>query len=296
MARRLMVTGADGFVAGSIVGQAGPEWELHALSLTEVEYTKPGLHWYVFDMRDTAKLKEVFEAVKPDAVVHTAAMADIDFCQANQDIAEAVNVGVTRSVAECCAACGAKMIFLSTDTVFDGKKGMYTEQDAPGALNFYAETKVRAEEIVRATAAKWIITRLSLVMGLPVIGSGNSFLAKTFAAWNEGKQAGFPDEEIRTPVDVITLGRAFLELAASDFGGYMHLSGCSRLSRYDMAVQIAEKLGFSKDLVVVKNPSATPGRAPRPHDASLDNSLARKTLKTPMRNLDEAVDLVLATK
>lgn len=293
MKRRLMVTGADGFVAGSVLGQSGDSWDISALALTEVPYQRPGITWHVFDLRDTDRLRAVFRENPPETVIHTAAMADIDFCQEHQDIADAVNVGVTREVARLCREHGAKMIFLSTDTVFDGKKGMYTEEDAPGPLNFYAETKVQAERIVAEEAGKWVITRLSLVMGLPVIGAGNSFLAKTIAALGAGKEVGFPDEEIRTPVDVITLGRAFLELAASEYTGFMHLAGCDRLNRFAMAQHIAERLGFSKDLVLVKNPSAIPGRAPRPRDASLNNAKARTTLTTPMRTLDEALDLVL---
>ncbi len=296
MKRRLMVTGADGFVAGSILGQADETWEISALALNEVPYQRPGLDWQVFDMRGTERLRSVFKDARPEAVIHTAAMADIDFCEEHKDIAEAVNVGVTREVARLCREHGAKMIFLSTDTVFDGTKGMYAESDCPGPLNFYAETKVRAEQAVQEEAGAWIITRLSLVMGLPVIGAGNSFLAKTIAALKAGREVGFPDEEIRTPVDVITLGRAFLELAAGDFTGYLHLAGCDRLNRFAMAQHIAERLGFSRDLVHVKNPSAIPGRAPRPRDASLDNRKARATLATPMRTLDEALDLVLAEK
>ncbi len=291
---KLMVTGADGFVAGSVVGQSSPDWDVCALALAPVPYERPGLTWHVFDLRDTERLKRVFAAFAPDVVIHTAAMADIDFCEANKDAAEAVNVGVTQTVAQLCREHNAKMIFLSTDTVFDGKQGMYIESDTPAPLNFYGETKVRGEQIVSGTVDRHVITRLSLVMGLPVIGAGNSFLAKTIEAMKNGREVGFPDEEIRTPVDVITLGRAFLELADSEYTGFLHLSGMDRLNRFAMAQRIAERLGYSKDLVIVKNPSAIPGRAPRPRDVSLDNRRAQQILKTPMRNLDDALNLVLA--
>lgn len=294
MKRRLIVTGSDGFVAGSVLGQAGEVWDVHALALVSVPYRHPGLTWHLFDLRDTDWLRAAFREAKPNAVIHAAAMADIDYCQEHQDVAEAVNVGVTREVARLCREHDAKMIMLSTDTVFDGKKGMYREEDLPGPLNFYAETKVRAEQIVAEEGGKAVITRLSLVVGLPVIGAGNSFLAKMITSLEAGKEAGFPDEEIRTPIDVITLGRALLELAKNDYVGFMHLSGMDRLTRFAMAQRIADRLGFSRDLVIVKNPSAIPGRAPRPRDVSLDNTKARATLKTPMCTLDEGLDLVLA--
>jgi len=206
-----------------------------------------------------------------------------------------VNVGITKALTDLCRTNGAKMIVCSTDTVFDGKKGMYTEDDVPNAINFYAETKIETEEIVNSYD-NGVVTRLSLVMGLPVMGSGNSFLARTIEKLKQGESVKFPSNEIRTPVDVITLGSSLVELAGNDFTGTMHLSSNTKITRYEMAQQIAEKLGYSKDLIVATNSNAMEGRAPRPNDASLDNSLAKKILTTPMRSLLEGLELTMNYK
>ena len=295
MAKKLMVTGYGGFVAGSTVWQAirSGEWDVYALSLIEAPEERSNFHCLQFDLCDSARLTESFREIRPDAVIHTAALADIDYCQNNQADAEKINVGVTRTLAGLCADAGIKMVLCSTDSVFDGVKGMYTEEDMPQALNFYADTKIRAEQIVRETVAKGVVTRLSLVMGLPVLGAGNSFLAKMFDSLAKSEQVKFPANEIRTPVDVITLGRAFLELAGNDFTGLVHLAGSTRINRYEMACQIAEKLGFSPDLVIATDSNAMPGRAPRPNDASLSNAKATAVLQTPMQTLMSALDLVL---
>lgn len=296
MPRKLMVTGYGGFVAGSVVWQAlqAGEWDVYALSLVEQPEERERFHCIQFDLCDAAMLRDVFQRIRPDAVVHTAALADIDFCQNNQTDAARVNVDATRSLARLCAGAGVKIILCSTDTVFDGRKGMYTEEDEPRAVNSYAETKMSAESIVRETLENGVIARLSLVMGLPVLGAGNSFLAKTFDAWKKGEQTKFPANEIRTPVDVITVGRAFLEIAAGDFEGTIHLAGSTRINRYEMACRIAERLGYSRDLVVATDSNAMPGRAPRPNDASLDNAKAKRILKTPMQSLMSGLDLVLS--
>lgn len=298
MQKRLLVTGYGGFVAGSVVWQAlrGGGWDVWAFSLVEKPERRENFTCLQFDLCDTAQLREAFHEARPDAVIHTAALADIDYCQNNQEAAEQINVGVTRQLAGLCAGSGAKMILCSTDTVFDGTKGMYTEEDAPNGVNFYAETKIKAEGIVRDTLENGVITRLSLVMGLPVLGAGNSFLAKTFDAWKKGEQTKFPENEIRTPVDVITVGGAFLEIAGGDFTGILHLGCSTRINRYEMACQIAEKLGYSSSLVIPTDSNAMPDRAPRPNDASLDNSKARRVLKTPMQTLMSGLDLVLEMK
>jgi len=296
--RRLMLTGYGGFVAGSVAWQAvrSGAWDVYALSLIEAPGQRERFRCIQFDLTDATQLRKVFEEVRPEAVIHTAALADIDFCQNNQADAERINVGVTRELARRCGESGAKMILCSTDTVFDGRKGLYTEEDAPNALNFYADTKIRAEKIVRENVERAVVSRLSLVMGLPVLGAGNSFLAKMFNALKQGESVKFPANEIRTPVDVITVGRAFLEMAAGDFVGTIHLGGSTRLDRYEMACLIAEKLDYSRDLVIATDSNAMPGRAPRPNDASLDNRKAQRVLDTPMQTLMDALTLVLQSK
>ncbi|MFA6449172.1 MAG: SDR family oxidoreductase [bacterium] len=295
MKKRLLITGANGFVAGSVMWHAGGEWEVHAVDRADIAINRGGVNPHKIELTDAARLKELFGEVKPDAVIHAAAMADIDFCEANKEIAEAVNVGVTREIARNCAACGARLVAISTDTVFGGTKGMYREEDPPEPLNFYAETKVKAERIVAAETPGAAMPRLSLVVGLPFTGGGNSFLSRMIASMEQGKEVGVPDEEIRTPVDVITLGHALLELAGNDYAGLIHLSGGTRLNRYEMSLLIADRLGFPQSLVAAKNPSGIPGRAPRPLDASMDNSKARATLKTPFLSFADELELILKT-
>lgn len=292
MKKKLFITGFGGFVAGSVIAQAKENWDIHTVDRIDIPENRDAVSYYRLDLLDSENLAQLFEEINPDAVIHTAALADIDFCQNNREQAEAINVGVTRKIAELCAGNGAKLVFCSTDTVFDGEKGFYTEEDKPHPINFYAETKVRAEKIVNALENS-VVARLSLVMGLPVMGKGNSFLARTIEKLSAGESVKFPQNEIRTPVDVITLGRALPELAGNDFSGTVHLAGNDRLTRYDMARQIAERLGYSPDLIVATNSNAMPGRAPRPNDASLNNSKAKEILQTPMRSLMAGLDLTL---
>ena len=295
MKQKLLVTGFGGFVAGSVIVQAKLDWDIHAVDRIDVPELQGDVKYYSMDLLNNEKLSKLFKEINPDAVIHTAAIADIDFCQNNQDIAEKVNVGITKALAELCRRNGAKMVVCSTDTVFDGTKGMYTEDDSPNGINFYAETKIKAEEFVKSLD-NGVVARLSLVMGLPVMGSGNSFLAKTIEKLKLGESVKFPANEVRTPVDIITLGSALVELAGNKFAGIMHLSGNTKINRYEMACRIAEKLEYSKDLIIATDSNEMEGRAPRPNDASLDNSLAKKELNTPMCSLLEGLELTMNYK
>lgn len=293
---KLLITGLNGFVAGSIIAHARKKWEVHGVDVSETVGLPAGIRAYQLDLTDKEKVAILFHQIKPDAVIHTAAMANIDVCENNKELAWKINVEITQTIAELCKESGIRMIVCSTDTVFDGKQGHYTETDKPHAVNYYAETKIEAEKIVLATSTKNIVARLSLVMGLPVMGKGNSFLADTIEKLKKGEPIKFPENEIRTPIDVITLGSALTELAGSSFGGIVHLSGNTRINRYKMAIQIAETLGFPAELIIPTDSNAMAGRAPRPNDASMDHSVATKILQTPMRSLSEGLNLTLNFK
>jgi dTDP-4-dehydrorhamnose reductase len=293
--KRFIVTGAQGFVAGSVLAQAGSECKIHALTRGAVGKPHDRLQWHAFESLNPGKLKELFDTVLPHAVIHTAALADIDYCQSHREEAQAVNVELTGVLAELCARSEARLILCSTDTVFDGEHAPYTEDSLPGPVNFYAETKVAAEQIVARLGSLGVVARLSLVMGLPIFGAGNSFLARMLAALKEGRSVAFPQHEIRTPVDVVTVGRALLELAAGTHHGSFHLAGLTRINRFEMAQQLAGRFGYPRDLVVAQNTSAVSGRAARPRDVSLETRRSASRLATPFLTLDEAISLVQRT-
>lgn len=288
---KLAITGGGGFVAGSVIQQAGSKWDVHALSGKKSLSERPGLTWHTLDLNQPPALRAAFGAVTPEVVIHAAAIPDIDFCEKNPAMARAVNVGMTANVADWCTRNGCRLIYLSSDNVFDGDKGNYVEEDRPNPINEYARTKAAGEGIV-AGIADSVIVRVALVMGFGLLGGGNSFLEKTVPMFREGKPIYVPPEEIRTPIDVITLGRALLELAGSDFRGVLHLAGSETLDRVTLTRRLAERLGFSPDNIIPRSPTQIAGRASRPRDVSLNVAKARSLLKTPMRDFDASIDLI----
>lgn len=293
MVRRLVLTGAGGFVGGSIAAQAGPEWEVHALTRKNALGGPAHVRWHALDPLDFDVLRGLVRAIDPDVIVHAAAMADIDYCEAHREETRRVNIAWTQQMAGLASECGARMVYLSTDNAFDGERGLYTEDDPPSPVNYYGESKVAGEEIVAAMDVSWVIARVSIVMGLPILGGGNSFMSRMIGKLEKGEPVGVPPVEIRSPIDLVTLGRALLELAGNPFTGIIHLSGNDVMNRCDFVRRIARRLGFPEDLVAINDPMTLPGRGPRPRDVSLANTKARRTLKTPMAGIDQGLDLVL---
>lgn len=294
--KRLLITGCGGFVGGALVHQAGPGWDVHAVTRGQPLLERDGLTWHVLDLTDTRRLEDLFQEVSPSAVIHAAALTNIDYCEANREHAKRVNVDVTQDLTDLCRISRTRMVFVSTDNVFDGEKGRYSERDSPHPVNWYGETKATAERLVSALPTGWVVARVSVVMGLPMLGAGNSFLSRMIPILEGGQELGVPDDEVRSPIDVVTAARALLGLAGHDYSGYLHLAGNDILNRHEMVRRIAADLGYPPELVVAKSPLNIPGRAPRPIDASLDNAKARALLRAPMVGLEDGLRLVMAAK
>lgn len=293
MAQQLIVTGGHGFVAGSVITQAGSEWEVHVFSRGPARPTREGVSWHTLDLLNPEQLSETVERIGPAAVIHTAAIPDIDYSEAHPKEAVQANVETTRNLARACKNIGARLVFTSTDNVFDGESGPYSEASPVNPINHYGRTKVEAERVIEETIENAAIARVALVMGLPILGTGNSFLSRMLVCFEAGETVGVPANEIRSPIDVITLGRALLELAGNRFVGPIQLGGLDGLPRVDMVRRIALALGYADELVEPNDPTGIPGRADRPRDLIFDCVLAGKVLSTPLQGIEGGLTLVM---
>ena len=287
--KKILVTGASGFVAGSVLYFGAEEYEIHAISRGRSLYEHENVHWHTLGIEDHVGLSVLFEGLRPDAIIHTAAFADIDYCEQNRSIANEVNVDYTERLAELARQHQVRMVYVSTDNVFDGFCELYTESSSAEPINYYGHTKLEAEKIVLNTVPDSIVCRLALVMGFPVIGGGNSFLARIVAKWDDGESVGVPDNEMRSPIDVVTAGRALLELATTETRGVILLGGLDRLRRFDLVRRLAEGLGYDPGLVHVFDPINLDGRADRPESVLFDMSYAQNVLETRIVSLDDAI-------
>ncbi|MCL4733812.1 MAG: SDR family oxidoreductase [Candidatus Omnitrophica bacterium] len=294
MGEKVILTGAGGFVGGIIFSRGSDRFELHGISSKTRPMGIESDFWHSMNLQeDFSSLEKFMQEIRPGSLIHAAAMADIDACEKDPELAWRINVELAEKLVHLCEACQCRLVYLSTDTVFDGEQGGYREHDSPSPVNFYGKTKQAAEQIVSGSKIPWAIARLCLVMGFSTRGEGNSFLDKMESALLNGREVGCPDNEIRSPIDVQTLAEAILELAGNDLTGIFHLAGTEKLTRYEMGRRIAARLGYDPALVVVKNADAIPGRAPRPRDVSLNQDWTRSQLTTRFKGIEEGIDYLL---
>ncbi len=211
----------------------------------ELARLEPGISTERVDVRDAGAVASLLERLRPAVVLHTAYRQD-------GPEAEAVNVGGAENVAQAAAAVGARLVHVSTDVVFDGRKGSpYTEDDAPCPCSDYGRTKAEAELRVAAVGGDALIVRTSLIVG----GPGHEPSKHEVAARDTG--ATFYEDELRSPVQVTDLARALLELAALDVTGVLHVAGPEHVSRAELA-----ELVTGRPVRRAAAPSGAPARLP----------------------------------
>ncbi len=268
------ITGANGLIGNYLVQTAprcAPGWRVRALTRDQ------------FDLLDFAAVHQEFQKDKPQLIIHCAAITVVSDAQKNPELARRVNVEITRLLAELAAE--IPLVFFSTDLVFDGRKGKYTETDATNPLHIYGETKLAAEKIVLKNP-RHLVVRTSLNGGASPSGNRafNEQLRRALQSAGQG-MALFTDE-FRCPIPAVETARAVWELAQKNCTGIYHVAGAEKLSRW----QIGELLVKRWPEVTAKIESGSakdfPG-PPRALDTSLDISKTQKILNTPLPGLTE---------
>ncbi len=241
-----------------------------------------GLTRQCMDLLDFATVRATFLAQKPAAIIHCAAMSKSPDCQANPQLAHKINVEATALLAE--LADDLPFIFFSSDLVFDGQKGNYTEIDPVGPLSIYAETKVAAERIVLANPRHTVI-RTSLNGGTSPRGD-SGFNEQLRRDWQAGKVPKFFVDEFRCPIPAIATARATWELLNSGATGLFHVAGAERLSRLQIGEALAARCPELKPQFRAGSLKEYSG-APRAPDTSLNSAKAQRLLSFPLPGLKQ---------
>jgi dTDP-4-dehydrorhamnose reductase len=259
-----LVLGANGLVGSRIaarLSQAGEE--VHAVG-RGAQRLRERVGYHELDLsREPSGLAELIGALRPAGVINAAAMTDVDACERSPEEAWALNVGVVEIAARAAARGGARFTSLSTDYVFDGEKGSYSEEDAPGPRGIYARTKRAGEE------AALILGKDVAVCRVAVVYTGRKALKPTFAVTaTEALRAGKPVKAFTDQVVSPTLADNAAEMVVgvhrSGERGIFHCAGATEVSRIDFCRAIARKLGADPALIVPVRLADLRLPAPRP--------------------------------
>jgi dTDP-4-dehydrorhamnose reductase len=267
---RLLVTGASGQLGGYLLRElAGRSIETIAWSGSCLG-SRFGVGLLSVDLADRNAVAAAFRQVRPDVVIHAAALARVSDCFHNPERARLVNTQGSALLAELAAESGVRVVYISTDLVFDGNRGNYTEDNLPSPVSVYGRTKADAERVVLSTPRN-LVVRVSLLFGPSVNGRASFFDEQVLAARN-GKPITLFADEWRTPVSIPIAAFALAELAQSEVTGILHLGGPEKMSRLEMGQRLAAILGVDPSFIRSIRRDQAAMDEPRPRDTSLDSS------------------------
>ena len=287
---RILVTGGSGLLGSKLVEilvKRGHEvysgYNLH----------KP-LNGYPVkaDISNREEIRKAFNISKPEAVIHAAALTNVDKSEVNKELAWKVNVLGTRNIAELAKQYNAFLIYVSTDYIFDGEKGMYKENDKPNPINYYGFTKLKGEEEIQKTTSNYCIARSSVIYGsTPAAGKVN------FALWimeklRKGEKINIITDQWNSPTLNTNLAEMLTEILERKITGIYHLAGATRINRYNFAKLIAKTFDLNKDLITPTTSNNIKWIGRRPRDSSLDISKASATLHHKPLNIKKSLEIL----
>jgi dTDP-4-dehydrorhamnose reductase len=247
------------------------------------------------DFMQAAELAKAFQEVRPQVINHAAALADVEACRREPDRARRINTEATARLAELAAGAGARLLYVSTDLVFDGEKGNYDEWASTAPLSVYGQTKRDAEPEV-LNYSQLAVARVSWLYG-PTLTGREGFFDDVVLKLRTGSPLRLYDDEWRTPISLTVAAKALVGIALSDFAGTIHVGGPERMSRWEIGRRLAAYLGIDASGIKAARRASDPAPEPRPRDTSLDSSQWRSMFPNePWPCFEEALGSLLALR
>ena len=287
--RSLLITGASGFLGGYACRLLSPDWQIWGTHHTQ-PVTLPTGDSIALDLTHEPSIDAVWRRVKPDAVIHTAALSKANQCQQFPDRSYRVNVLGAVHLAKRCARHAVPLIFTSTDLVFDGTTPPYDEAALPAPLNTYGRHKALAETQILAAYPEATVCRLPLLFGTQT-PTATCFLQDFLATIAAGQPLTLFTDEIRTPAAVTDVVQGLRLALEQNLTGLLHLGGPQRLSRYEFGLLMADSFGLPTAALTPCRQSAIALATPRPPDVSLNSQKAFALGYTP-QNMETALQAI----
>lgn len=270
---RIIVTGANGQLGRELMLRSDPDYELIGFGRAELDIT------------DLKQCRAVLAQIKPDAVIHCAAYTAVDRAETDADSAYQVNAAGSRNIAIAAREVGAKLVFVSTDYVFDGSSAVpYNEYDRPNPITVYGKSKLAGEQLVQTLHDRYFIVRTAWVYG----AHGANFVRTMLRLGEAGGTVRVVSDQFGSPTYTADLAQMLLTLVATEAYGIYHATNSGSCSWYEFAAAIFEEGGLSSKV----EPCTTaefPRPAPRPAYSVLDHSAIRANGLPPMRHWREAL-------
>lgn len=286
--KKIFVTGGSGFLGANLVvalrkaHDVSFSWHRSLLRI-------PGAEGVRLELDSKAAIAETLSRLKPEAVIHCAAATDVDFCEEHPQEAQQINTAATRTLAEAAKKIKAHLLFISTEAVYEGTKGNYSESDSVAPINHYARTKWEAEEAIREIGGDWFIARTGFEGWRLNEKSKLGFLEWLIQKFEVGKPFTVFRDRLFTPISVYTFSAVLKEVVEKRITGLFNAEGSEKISYLDFARRAADIFGYEASLLLAGSLDDHPAKARRPKDTSLNSEALRKKMAMPLPGAEETL-------
>ncbi|MDO9484486.1 MAG: SDR family oxidoreductase [Actinomycetota bacterium] len=281
-----LVTGAGGFLGRN----AGAFLHSRTQAIGQVRTpATSGLYKQLLpvDLRDTEAIGALIRSTAPDVVLHAAAISGHEQADADHEQAEAVNIHATAEIARACADMGTRLVYISTDSVFSGSTGNYSEEDPPEPFSWYGESKLIGEDFVRELVANHLVVRTNF---FGWSDTGRKSVLEFFVHSLRAQQhvRGYPDFVV-TSIYAQQLIEAIWRLTELGATGTFHLASSDARSKYEFGMSVAEHFGLDSSLIAREGPPADAHTTSRARNLSLNTAKAAAVLGSPLPTQAEGI-------
>jgi dTDP-4-dehydrorhamnose reductase len=295
MKKRILITGSNGLLGQKLVDLLRKQSSVELIATARGNNRLPETEGYTYASLDITIQKEVlaiFDQFKPHVIIHTAAMTNVDTCETDREGCDVLNVNSVAYLIEACEKHGTYLCHLSTDFIFDGADGPYTEEGIANPISYYGESKLKAEQLLLASNIRWSIARTVLVYGIVPDMSRSNIVLWVKKSLEDGKTIQVVTDQFRTPTLAEDLAMGCWLLAKDEVEGIFNISGSDFLTPYEMAVMTADYYDLDKSLLQKADSSTFTQTAKRPARTGFILDKAKKVLGYSPKTFQEGIAIM----
>ncbi|MGC6470427.1 MAG: SDR family oxidoreductase [Flavobacteriales bacterium] len=241
MKQKVLITGSNGLLGQKLIHLLKKDFTVLATSLRACVLSKiENFKYQSLDVTNKDDVLHIVERFKPDFIINAAAMTNVDGCEDNKAICDDVNVNAVRYLADACQRHRAHLIHISTDFIFDGNSGPYTESDKPNPLSYYGLSKLKSENILHESSIKWCVLRTIIIYGTAEKLERNNIVLWARKALKDGQPMNIIDDQFRSPTLAEDLAQACALVIKKQATGIFNASGKDIMSIFEMIQRMAK--------------------------------------------------------
>jgi dTDP-4-dehydrorhamnose reductase len=292
---KILITGANGLVGQKLKTELSRREGIQLIATSqspEMNALDTGYVFETLDITDKSAIDYILSRYRPDAVINTAAIANVNGCEKNKSTCWQVNTEAVKFLTEATNRSNTHLIHFSTDFVFEGTQSVYHEHDIPNPVNFYGTSKKEAEDHIMQHAKKWSIIRTILVYGYVPHMKRKNIILWIYDSLKNGKSIKVVNDQFRTPTLGEDLAWACAEIAINNKTGIWHISGKETMSIDTLAFRTADHFSLDRNLIIPVPSVVLNEPAPRPPRTAFNLLNAEKELYYSPRSFEEGLNII----